>query len=374
MGLIGLPFFLTLAIYFFNPQVIHANEIPAFTSNVIDPLGHLSAQQSSSILQTLEVIRHKADIYGAVFIVDHLEGDTIETLAERAFKKWKLGRNDIDNGLLLVISVKDRKSRFEVGYGLEGDLPDVYAKEALDLYFRPAARNNNFDEAIISSFNFLASKKIKRPILDRPLPQTTQTTPKLISKSQSSAYNNLHQRRTIPEGLLVSFLLVFFLFALRPFTVCKILPRAVRLSREIEGYQISEDPFIKGATVNFWKNFFSGNVIFKIILALVLGFTLVTFWIMDPIFFLHIYTVALACNILLIVINIMKYRSTSTYRDWLVWERDSKLRMARNPFPHSNSWSPSSDSWASSSSDFSSSSSSSSDGGSSGGGGASSDW
>ncbi|MGZ3770832.1 MAG: TPM domain-containing protein [Bdellovibrio sp.] len=369
----SLPFFLFLAVCFFNVKIIYANEIPAFTSNVIDTVGQLSAEQSSSVLQSLEVIRREADIYGAVFIVDHLEGETIETLAEKAFRKWKLGRKDVDNGLLLVISVEDRKSRFEVGYGLEGDLPDIYAKEALDSFFRPAARNNRFDVAIINSFNFLASKKLKKQIFDESPSQNIRPTTNLISVNESLLYNNLTRKRTFIESTIITFLLVFVLFAMRSFAVGIVLPRAMRFSQEIEGYKISDDSFINKATQNFWKNLFIGDVILKAIIALVLGGFLLVFLTTDPIAALFVYLIALVCNIILIIINVSKYRSATAYRNWLMWEKAAKLRMVKNSLPQSDPCYPPSNSWNSSSGDFFDSSSSS-DGGSSGGGGASSDW
>jgi uncharacterized membrane protein YgcG len=66
----------------------------------------------------------------AVLIIDSLEGEPIEDFSLRVAEKWKLGRKrsqtgDPDSGLLLVVAVRDKKYRFEVGYGLEAVLPDA---------------------------------------------------------------------------------------------------------------------------------------------------------------------------------------------------------------------------------------------------------
>ncbi len=53
-------------------------------------------------------------------------------MAERTFKKWKLGEAKKDNGVLLLLAMTDRKSRFEVGYGLEGELTDALTRRTLD--------------------------------------------------------------------------------------------------------------------------------------------------------------------------------------------------------------------------------------------------
>lgn len=68
-------------------------------------------------------------VHMAVLLIDSLEGEAPEAFSLKVAEKWKLGRKrgkgqDGDNGLLLVIAVKDKKYRFEVGYGLEGALPD----------------------------------------------------------------------------------------------------------------------------------------------------------------------------------------------------------------------------------------------------------
>lgn len=98
--------------------------IPAFTPNVVDPNGYLDEAGKAQVNIELERIRTESKIWGAVYIVETLGGQSIEDVAENAFEKWKLGQAGVDNGLLLVLAMKDRESRFEVGYGLEGTITD----------------------------------------------------------------------------------------------------------------------------------------------------------------------------------------------------------------------------------------------------------
>lgn len=65
----------------------------------------------------------------AVLLIDSLEGESLEEFSLKVAEQWKLGQKrgkgqDGDNGLLLIVAVQDKKYRFEVGYGLEGELPD----------------------------------------------------------------------------------------------------------------------------------------------------------------------------------------------------------------------------------------------------------
>ncbi len=113
----------------FTTRGFSRSQIPNYTPNVVDPHHYLKSHQIIEINSQLEIIRNKADIWGAVYLVKDLGDETIEDQAAKAFRKWKLGAIKKDNGLLLVLAMNNRKSRFEVGYGLEGDLPDIIARE-----------------------------------------------------------------------------------------------------------------------------------------------------------------------------------------------------------------------------------------------------
>ncbi len=63
----------------------------------------------------------------AIAIFRSLEGENLEDVASRLFQQWRLGRKGLDNGVLLVVFVTDRKLRIEVGYGLEATIPDAAA-------------------------------------------------------------------------------------------------------------------------------------------------------------------------------------------------------------------------------------------------------
>ena len=81
---------------------------------------------------------------------------TVTPSPREAFGKWQLGQKGVDNGLLLVLAMNDRKSRFEIGYGLEGSIPDVVARRALDDYLAPKMREGDTAGAIVASFEFLS--------------------------------------------------------------------------------------------------------------------------------------------------------------------------------------------------------------------------
>ena len=84
----------------------------------------------------------------AVLILPSLEGEVLEEFSMRTVEKWQLGTAEDDNGLLILVAMAERKMRIEVGYGLEGTIPDAMAKRVIDEVMQPAFREGQFGEGI----------------------------------------------------------------------------------------------------------------------------------------------------------------------------------------------------------------------------------
>ncbi|HSA94507.1 MAG TPA: TPM domain-containing protein [Acidobacteriota bacterium] len=76
------------------------------------------------------------------------EGTTPEEFAVKAFEAWKVGRKGMDDGLVLFIFAEDRKIKIEVGYGLEGVVPDIYAYRVINNILVPGIRAGRPDQAV----------------------------------------------------------------------------------------------------------------------------------------------------------------------------------------------------------------------------------
>ncbi len=83
-----------------------------------------------------------------MLIVPTTHPETIEQYSIRVAEAWKLGRKGVDDGVLLVIAKQDRTLRIEVGYGLEGVLPDAVAKRIVDETIVPMLKQGDFAAAI----------------------------------------------------------------------------------------------------------------------------------------------------------------------------------------------------------------------------------
>lgn len=120
-------------------------------ANVLDPR---TASQLNAVLADLDA---KAKAQVAVLTVNSLEGNSLEGYAVETYKKWGIGDKKTDRGVLLLVSVKDRKSRIEVGYGLEGILPDGLTGAIQDKYMLPYFKAGNYAEGITEGAMALAA-------------------------------------------------------------------------------------------------------------------------------------------------------------------------------------------------------------------------
>lgn len=141
---------LLIVLFFVCYQANALVAIPAFSQRVIDKTGTLSSQQITQLDSKLINFEnaHADGSQIAVLMIATLDGETIEQYAIRAFEQWKIGKKGIDNGVLLIIAKQDRQVRIEVGYGLEGELPDIKAKRIIEQSLIPAFRQNDFYQGI----------------------------------------------------------------------------------------------------------------------------------------------------------------------------------------------------------------------------------
>ncbi|NBR28024.1 MAG: YgcG family protein [Betaproteobacteria bacterium] len=118
--------------------------VPPLKARVTDLTGTLDAAQKSALEQKLAAFEARKGAQVAVLMLPTTQPETIEQYAVRVEEKWKLGRKGVDDGVLLVIAKEDRKLRIEVGYGLEGVLPDAVAKRIIADDIAPRFKQGDF--------------------------------------------------------------------------------------------------------------------------------------------------------------------------------------------------------------------------------------
>jgi len=126
----------------------HAADVPYLSGRVVDDAEILSPAVRDTLTRTLKDYEDKTTTQIVVLTVPTLGGDGIEDFATRVFEAWKLGQKGKDNGVLVIVVPRDRKMRIEVGYGLEGTLPDVAAARIIRNVMTPRFKDNDFDQGI----------------------------------------------------------------------------------------------------------------------------------------------------------------------------------------------------------------------------------
>lgn len=106
--------------------------------------------------QSLEQFEKETSSQIVVAVFPKMQSDSsVEDYVNRLFRAWKIGQKQKNNGVLLAVFVQDRKMRIEVGYGLEGAIPDVIAKRIIDGEITPRFKNGDFDGGLGAGVNAL---------------------------------------------------------------------------------------------------------------------------------------------------------------------------------------------------------------------------
>ena len=104
-----------------------APTFPALSGRVVDEAALMSRKQAHQLTQQLAAFEKRSSIQLVVVSIDSLDGETIEEYGYQLGRHWGIGQKGKNNGVLLLIAQDERKVRIEVGYGLEGALPDAIA-------------------------------------------------------------------------------------------------------------------------------------------------------------------------------------------------------------------------------------------------------
>lgn len=118
--------------------------VPALERRVTDLTGTLAPAEQQQLEGRLAAFEQEKGSQIAVLLVPTTQPETIEQYAIRVAEQWQLGRKGVDDGALLLVAVQDRSLRLEVGYGLEGVLPDVIAKRIVSDVITPYFRQGDY--------------------------------------------------------------------------------------------------------------------------------------------------------------------------------------------------------------------------------------
>ena len=122
-------------------------------SHIVDEAGLFSASQKVSLEGTLSAHERATTNQIVVVTLTSLQGYDIADYGYQLGRAWGIGTKEHNNGVLLIIAPNERKVRIEVGYGLEGSLPDAVASSIIQNTILPAFKAKNYFEGATNGVN-----------------------------------------------------------------------------------------------------------------------------------------------------------------------------------------------------------------------------
>lgn len=161
-------------LFTFNCFAYTAPPVPPNGTYVLDLADKLSADQIYSLNTKIQGIKSSTSNEFAILILQNMDGNNIEDVAYTVFNTWGVGKKDLDNGVLIVISVSERKSRIETGKGV-GELTDLQCNDILANTLRPFLKKGDFYGGLNATLD-AASGAIENRKNIKSLPATSNSS------------------------------------------------------------------------------------------------------------------------------------------------------------------------------------------------------
>jgi uncharacterized protein len=143
-------------------------EIPDLSHRVTDLTATLSIEQASALESRLAAFEAKKGSQIAVLIVPTTQPEDIAQFGIRVAEAWKIGRRNVDDGVIFIVAKEDRKLRLEVGYGLEGAIPDAIAKRVIAETITPHFKKDDYaggiDAGVTQLMQLIEGESLPAPV------------------------------------------------------------------------------------------------------------------------------------------------------------------------------------------------------------------
>lgn len=201
-----LSFMIVTLVAFFTTNSLAYTPPPApdHGGYVSDQAGKLSESQIQQLNQKVEQISKATKNEFGILLLQDMGGDNIEDVANATFKAWGVGKHGLDNGVLIVVAIKERKSRIETGKGVGGEITDLQANDILKKNLNPHLKSGDFFGGFNATLDALSGLMETRA--------AQQATPVTVPVSTPSADDSASG--VIGTVLLVVFGLIVGLFGL----------------------------------------------------------------------------------------------------------------------------------------------------------------
>src|SRR3546814_618653 len=176
----------------------HAEQIPVpeLKAWVTDQTGTLDAPAKASLEKKLSVLDESKGAQIAVLVIPTTGEDTIESYARRVFDQWRIGRASVDDGILLLVAKDDRRLRIEVGYGLEGAVPDLLAGRIIREQITPRFKQGDYAGGIVAGVDSLVAlvegETLPAPPATAANQESDEDSPIVMLDRKSTRLNSSH--------------------------------------------------------------------------------------------------------------------------------------------------------------------------------------
>ncbi|WP_404319283.1 TPM domain-containing protein [Malaciobacter canalis] len=164
-------YYFILASFIFTANLLAQANFPSLTGRVVDNAQILTTSQIKSLTAILKKHEEQTSNQIVILTLKNLDGYEIADYGYQVARYWQLGQKDKNNGVLLLISLDDRKLRIEVGYGLEGVLTDKISHEIIEYTIKPEFKKGEYYQGISKGATAII-KSIKGEYTKSSSPQT----------------------------------------------------------------------------------------------------------------------------------------------------------------------------------------------------------
>jgi len=174
------PFALLIALLFNTASVAFAaSDIPKPVGDIYvqDFANILNEEEKSEIIDMAKKLDEETEAQVGVLTVDSLNDSDIDNFSNEAFREYGLGSKELNNGILIILAIKEKQIRIEVGYGLEVRVTDIKSGEILDNYATPYLKEKKYDKAIMSTYKAVYNETAKEYDLGKDFQQKVSKAP-----------------------------------------------------------------------------------------------------------------------------------------------------------------------------------------------------
>jgi uncharacterized protein len=183
-----------------------AQDFPQLTGRVVDQANLLSPEQEQQLTQKLEALQRQSSRQFVVATIADLQGHDDSEYGYQLGRRWGIGQQGADNGLILLVAPNEHKVRVEVGRGLEGIITDALSHEIIDEQMVPRFKQNDYAGGINAGVDALIAQ------LQAP-PEVREQNAAAAQQRANERTSRRHGNGATGAGIIIGLVILFLVLA-----------------------------------------------------------------------------------------------------------------------------------------------------------------